>query len=201
MSAVAPPKTKTPAEGGDKRAAIMQAALELFAERGFHGTAVPEIAERARVGAGTIYRYFESKEALVNALYRMHKVAMSEAFDFGNVDPTAPARVMFHHFWTRAWTFAREKPLVLEFLELHHHAPYLDQESRALEQGILELAHSLIAAAQAKQALKPLDPPVMLAIVWGAFRGLVQGGCDGRIKLTDAILTQAEQTVWEAVRA
>ena len=58
----------------DKREAIMQAALELFVERGFYGTAVPEIADRAGVGAGTIYRYFESKEALVNALYREQKM-------------------------------------------------------------------------------------------------------------------------------
>ncbi|MGN6106845.1 MAG: helix-turn-helix domain-containing protein, partial [Kofleriaceae bacterium] len=55
---------------GDKREAIIAAALELFVERGFFGTAVPEIAERAGVGAGTIYRYFESNEALVNAIYR-----------------------------------------------------------------------------------------------------------------------------------
>jgi len=45
---------------GDKRETILAAALELFVERGFYGTAVPEIAERAGVGAGTIYRYFES---------------------------------------------------------------------------------------------------------------------------------------------
>jgi AcrR family transcriptional regulator len=44
----------------DKREAIMAAALDLFVERGFYGTAVPEIAEKAGVGAGTIYRYFES---------------------------------------------------------------------------------------------------------------------------------------------
>ena len=48
---------------GDKREAVLGAALELFVERGFHGTTVPEIAERAGVGAGTIYRHFASKEA------------------------------------------------------------------------------------------------------------------------------------------
>ncbi|MFN0246911.1 MAG: TetR/AcrR family transcriptional regulator, partial [Kofleriaceae bacterium] len=58
---------------GDKREAILDAALELFVERGFFGTAVPEIADKAGVGAGTIYRYFESKEALVNAIYRQQK--------------------------------------------------------------------------------------------------------------------------------
>src|SRR6478736_3876176 len=63
----------------DKREAILEAALELFAERTFDGTAVPLIAERAGVAAGTIYRYFDSKEALVNALYRRWKGALRDA--------------------------------------------------------------------------------------------------------------------------
>ena len=44
----------------DKSTAILEAALALFAERGYDGTPVPLIAEKAGVGAGTIYRYFES---------------------------------------------------------------------------------------------------------------------------------------------
>src|SRR4051812_14698782 len=63
---------------GDKRESIMSAALDLFVERGFFGTAVPEIADRAGVGAGTIYRYFESKEALVNAIYREQKLLFGQ---------------------------------------------------------------------------------------------------------------------------
>ena len=43
---------------------------ELFTERGFHGTAMPLVAERAGVAAGTIYRYFDSKEALVDAVFQ-----------------------------------------------------------------------------------------------------------------------------------
>ena len=53
----------------EKHQKILSAALELFANRGFHGTAVPDVAKLAGVGAGTIYRYFENKEALVNAVY------------------------------------------------------------------------------------------------------------------------------------
>ena len=54
----------------DKRNDIMQAALELIAERGFHGAPMAEIAEKAGVAAGTIYRYFENKEALITELHR-----------------------------------------------------------------------------------------------------------------------------------
>ena len=54
----------------DKREEIMRAALELIAEHGFHGAPMAMIADRAGVGAGTIYRYFESKDVLINEMYR-----------------------------------------------------------------------------------------------------------------------------------
>ena len=54
----------------DKRREIIQAALDLIVERGFHGTSMAMVAEKAEVGAGTIYHYFESKEALIKELYQ-----------------------------------------------------------------------------------------------------------------------------------
>jgi len=58
-------KMKAPRRGrpaqGDKQRQILDAALGLFAERGFHGTRVPLVAEAAGVATGTIYHYFDSK--------------------------------------------------------------------------------------------------------------------------------------------
>ena len=56
-------------KNSDKREEIMQAALELIAEQGFHGAPMAMIADRAGVGAGTIYRYFESKDALIAEIF------------------------------------------------------------------------------------------------------------------------------------
>src|SRR5215470_6361933 len=120
--------TKAPASRpspSDKREAILTAALELFVERGFFGTAVPEIADRAGVGAGTIYRYFESKEALVNAIYRQEKLHFAHVV-LDDFPPAAPTREQLRLLWTRMARFATEHPSSFIFLELHHHAPYLD---------------------------------------------------------------------------
>src|SRR5450830_790549 len=54
----------------DKRSDVMQAALELIADQGFHGAPMAEIAEKAGVATGTIYRYFENKEVLIRELHR-----------------------------------------------------------------------------------------------------------------------------------
>lgn len=186
-------------EKADKRDAILDAALALFAERGFYGTAVPLVAEKAKVGAGTIYRYFPSKEALVNALYQRHKqalgAAMLEAFPFD-----APFRQQFHHFWSKICGYAAENPVALQFLELHHHATYLDETSRGIEMQLLGTAKSLVDDAVASQILKPVPGELLMAIVWGSFRALVQGGCEGLIVLDSAMIAQAEACIWEAIR-
>ena len=55
----------------DTRAAeILEAALSCFAEKGFAGTRMEDIAERARITKGTIYLYFESKEEVFKSLAR-----------------------------------------------------------------------------------------------------------------------------------
>lgn len=50
--------------GAAKHARILQAAAELFTERDFHQVLMDDVAERADVGKGTVYRYFPTKEEL-----------------------------------------------------------------------------------------------------------------------------------------
>jgi TetR/AcrR family fatty acid metabolism transcriptional regulator len=48
----------------DKRNKIINAALEIFTEQGFHNTRLDDIAKEANVAKGTLYLYFKSKEDL-----------------------------------------------------------------------------------------------------------------------------------------
>jgi len=53
-----------------RRAAILAAALEEFAARGFAATRLDDVARRARIAKGTIYLYFRDKESLFQELVR-----------------------------------------------------------------------------------------------------------------------------------
>jgi AcrR family transcriptional regulator len=68
MSPRAPEETQRIRE--ERQAEILAAATELFAGKGFHETKVSEIAARAGVSQGTVYWYFDSKEALFEAAFR-----------------------------------------------------------------------------------------------------------------------------------
>ncbi len=52
-----------------KKARIIKAAAQVFADRGFSGTVMADIADRAGIGKGTLYEYFDSKEDLFFAVF------------------------------------------------------------------------------------------------------------------------------------
>lgn len=54
----------------DRRREIIAAAVEVFAERGFHRTRVSDIAKKAGVAYGLIYHYFDSKQAVLDCIFR-----------------------------------------------------------------------------------------------------------------------------------
>ncbi len=188
------------AAASDKREAILDAALELFVERGFFGTAVPEIADKAGVGAGTIYRYFESKEALVNAIYRQQKLHFANVVLDGFPMVTT-TREQFRQLWMRMAKFAVENTNAFVFLELHHHARYLDDESRAVENRMLELFTGVVTQAQARGELKAGPPRLLMGLVMGAFTGVIRSCVEIDQRLDSADWKLAEQCIWEAVRA
>lgn len=181
---------------GGKREEILDAALALFAERGFHGTAIPDIAADAGIATGTIYRHFASKEALVNELYRRAKQALLDAL---GAPTTGDLRAQFHDLWWRLVGFARDQPLAFAFLELHHHGTYLDAESRALELRILAPIARVLETGRARGVTKPMPPHALIVTVWGAFVGLVKHARLGYYPLTDDICVQVEQTCWDAI--
>src|SRR5262245_42768117 len=129
-------KTKRDSDESPKREAILDAALDLFADFGYHGTTVPQVAAKAGVGAGTLYRYFENKEALVNALFQKWKRELAR-YLMRDFPSDRSVRQQFHDIWVRAHRFALDNPRALDFLELHHHGSYLNAESIAVERELL----------------------------------------------------------------
>src|SRR5438045_6020243 len=54
---------------GPKRDAILRAAIDVFAERGFFNAQVADVARAAGVAAGTVYLYFKSKDDLLVSIF------------------------------------------------------------------------------------------------------------------------------------
>jgi hypothetical protein len=115
--------------------------------------------------------------------------------------PAASPREQFHLYWSSLGQFARENPSAFEFLELHHHSPYLDDHSRALEGQMVALARSRFVELRAERIVKDVEPEVLMAMVHGAFVGIFKAHRQGWLTLSDEEIATSEQCLWEAIRA
>ncbi len=151
-------------EGAEQRKlALIQATLELVAEKGVRGATVRGIAERADVTQGLIRHYFSSKEELISAAYDHHMTQMSDlTFAPATMDPGSARdrlRVLVHSSLTPPVVDPRSIALWAGFLnkvqhdagmKATHEKTYLDFRDR-LERLIREaLEEAGIAASPAR---------------------------------------------------
>jgi AcrR family transcriptional regulator len=193
-------ESPTGSPGPDRREAILRAALELFAERTYGATAVPAIAARANVGAGTVYRHFEGKEALANEVFRECKRAMQRSLR-GALSLEAESKTRFLALWRGLADFATRHPSALRFLELQHHEEYLDDESRRVSDEVFGDAAGFLRSAQAAGDVRAEDPRVLIALVFGAFVGLVKESCAGRFAFDEAVVVESGALAWRMISA
>jgi AcrR family transcriptional regulator len=109
------------------RARLLDAALALFAGRGYAATSVDAIADAAGVSAGLLYHHFESKAAVLNAIFEQSLADVQATFAAADHEPNAADRLpsLLHsaavivpkhrQFWA-VWYGLRMQPEVLKSL-------------------------------------------------------------------------------------
>jgi AcrR family transcriptional regulator len=94
----------------DKRNAILDAAMRLFAERGLTAAPTSEISKQAGIAEGTLFTYFKTKDDLINALYREIKLELADAM-MSDFPRKQNLRTRLRHVWDRYvnWGIANPK--------------------------------------------------------------------------------------------
>jgi AcrR family transcriptional regulator len=188
-------------EKGDKRCAVIQAAMELVAEHGFHGTPMALVAERAGVAAGTIYRYFESKDVLIQKIYQDLEVRLRTAMLDGYPEGR-PVRERFLHVGRVVLRYMLDSPLEFRFLEQFHNSPYgLDhRREKMFGKGDDHLIPDLFEEGRREQIVKDLPLPVLFALVFGPIINVCRDAIQGFITLDDQLIGEVVEACWDAVR-
>jgi len=183
----------------NKRADILKATLELISEHGFHGTAMSEIADQAGVGAGTIYRYFESKENLITQLYLEVKGEMLEAFLAGYAEDL-PLRDRFRTLWFNMLAYFVEHPQKLAFLEQFNNSPFMTAEvKKAHAEGYAPIVRFFEYAFQ-KGVLKEMPLEMLGIFTINIASALARLHASGELALDDATQELAMSACWDALK-
>jgi TetR/AcrR family fatty acid metabolism transcriptional regulator len=139
----------------DKRKRILQAAVKVFARRGYFGARVSEIAKRAGVADGTIYLYFRNKEDI---LVRLFDEVMTEHLEKARAAlravPGAPARmraIAEHHL--RVLGSNRDLAVVFQ-VELRQSVKFMERFTASWLQDYFALVNQVIEEGQRDGSLR-----------------------------------------------
>lgn len=154
----------------DKRRRIIDAAVEVFAEKGFFGAKVSEVAKRAGVADGTIYLYFESKDDILISLFeeKMDDIIqrLTQLLD-GHSDPeTKMRRYIAEHL-----ELVSEQPHLMQVLtvELRQSARFIKEYRPQGFKRYLAVIGSILEEGQAQGVFrKDLDPSIFRRALFGA---------------------------------
>jgi AcrR family transcriptional regulator len=157
----------------DKRDLIINAALKLFVDNGFHGTATSKIAQEAGVANGTLFQYFKTKDELVMALYIHFKDELAEfvsknTAENAGIKEAIKTQILSSLYW------ALDNPAKFRFIQQFHTSPYIGQVEQDVLDKQLEPHLALIQKGIEQGVLKPLPADLIYSLMSSQVFGLYQ---------------------------
>src|SRR5215218_7941214 len=155
---------------GDKREAILRAAITVFARNGYFNSKVADIAREAGIADGTVYLYFKSKEEILHSIFDR---GMEEAITEGRkqfrtvTDPREKLRRIAHLHLER---LGADRDLAIVFqVELRSSTKFMEEFSAAGFAEYLGLIRATFEEGQRAGVFRPeLNAKVAAKVLFGA---------------------------------
>jgi TetR/AcrR family transcriptional regulator, repressor of fatR-cypB operon len=186
----------------DKRGDVMQAALELIAEQGFHRAPISKIAEKAGVAAGTIYRYFESKDVLITELYRKLEDEIMAVLQDG-YPSGRPLRERFLFLNQRLLLYFIEHPLHFRYMEQYFNSPFginMHRDRISGKSKNNDILKVILEEGISQQIMKDLPVVVLFPLAFGPMIILMRDHILGFITLDDSLIMKFTEACWDAIK-
>ncbi len=186
-----------PRAGDEKRRQLLEAAVRVFARKGFHGSRVGDIAEEAGVAHGLLYHYFESKDQVLEAVFRENwsvlqaRVAAVEATDEPAADQLRHIAAIILRTWLHLPDVVRV--VVREF----GRSPELAARIGELAQPIEVIARVIERGVERGEFRPDVDPRLAATVVYGSIDELLTAWVLDRLPAGEADVGAAQRTLLE----
>ncbi len=185
-----------------KREDIIRTAMELIAKEGFHGAPMSMIAEKAGVGIGTIYRYFENRDVLIRTLYK-EKDERMVAFLLENYPHGQPVRECFFHVCTGVIDYCILNPLDFKYSEQFHNSPYGVEYRRNrlfASASKPDIFTDLYERGIAQQVIRNQPPAVFFNLAFAPIIWTIRDHLLGFVDLDASLSRKLVQSCWDSVK-
>jgi AcrR family transcriptional regulator len=186
-----------PAAAEDKRRQLLDAAVRVFARKGYHASRVGDIAEEAGVAHGLLYHYFESKADVLEAVFHENWSVLLDRI--ASVEETEePAVEQLRHISAivlRTWLHLPDvvRVVVREF----GRSPEVAERIGVLAQPIHAIERVIAHGVERGEFRQDIDPRFAATVVYGSIDELLTAWVLGRLRGDEEDVAAAERTLLE----
>jgi TetR/AcrR family fatty acid metabolism transcriptional regulator len=183
----------------DKRRVLLDAAVRVFARKGFHAARVGDHAAEAGVAHGLLYHYFDSKEAVLETVFRETWSALLDALREVE-ESDDPAREKLRKtaaIVLRTWR--RDADLVRVLVREVTRSDALQREVEELGLAFAAIERIVRAGQEAGELREDVDPRLAAFVCYGALEEILTGWVLGQLPDSEEDVARAERTVVEIV--
>jgi AcrR family transcriptional regulator len=180
----------------DKQREILNAALKLFVENGFHATPTSMIAKQAGVANGTLFHYYPTKDELIVALYTEIKGNLSKCVLDAEVE-NEPIKDKWKRYYTTAIEWGVDNPMEFKFTQQFANSPYMDMVSDELKKQS-RLTLDLIKEGIKAKILKMNEPELLNTILISNVYGVNQYIVDAKLSYPERkkVINKSFDMLW-----
>lgn len=186
----------------DKREDIIRTAMSLMAEQGFHGAPMSLIAERAGVGIGTIYRYFENRDVLIREIYKAKEERLMAVL-LENYPHGRPVRECFFHIVTGVIRYFIQNPIEFQYSEQFHNSPYGIEHRRSRIFDFTnnrDIFSQLYHRGAAQQVIRDLPMGTFFNMTFAPVAWCIRDHVLGFVILDEALIQKVTEACWDSVK-
>jgi TetR/AcrR family transcriptional repressor of multidrug resistance operon len=193
------PRMNVQSETADKRKAILQTTLELIRQYGLQGTPISLIAKNANVAAGTIYYYFQNKEAIISELHNVIREEMLAAM-FTEKNEGKDFRSQFFSGWTNLCRYFIANPGSLIFIQQYNSAPDFKSIKKQNNKIPVDKFSEFFQSGMDNGFLKKMEYNLVASVVFGAIIATAKYHISGRFDYTDGDLCKIATIIWDGIK-
>ncbi|MDK2947633.1 MAG: hypothetical protein PWQ63_793 [Methanolobus sp.] len=182
----------------DKKAALLEAALKLFTERGFHGTSTAQISKEAGVATGTLFNYFPTKEDLINGLYFEVKGELSRRMG-KEVQTQETYREKLRKMWYNLVEWGIENQDQFLFVGQFCSSPYITSHTREVVMEEYVFFHDLVMEGLENGELGDYPPGMITSMFYQSSRTIVEYILYSEPQDKNKAIEDGFQVVWQGV--
>jgi TetR/AcrR family transcriptional regulator, fatty acid metabolism regulator protein len=189
------------APAADKRRAILDAAITVFARQGFHSARVSDVAAEAGVAYGLVYHYFDSKDQMLNELFSERWQLLLEASHEVQESDASPRDKLagVANFIIESYRHEPELMKVI-IVEVTRAANSFGRTHLPEIRKAYDLVAGIVADAQRTGEFRDdVDPNFSAMVFYGAIEQLLTGWIFDLIPATDDDYERAKQLVIETI--